>query len=143
MLIAILQVSFIHCPVHCIFISHLVTRQQKPYVSQYLLDTEQKRYLQLFQVVVVPDAYISLTVAKLLQYRRLFMFSTLLNVIKTPSQRTSLECDDTPKSPLSQAIHGLDSLHLTDDLSIPGSFSPGLSMVSNQTAWLSPFIPTS
>ena len=58
------------------------------------------------------------------------MFSTFLNVIKTPSQRTSLECDDTPKSPLSQAIHGLDSLHLTDDLSIPGSFSPGLSMVS-------------
>ncbi|KAE9383390.1 hypothetical protein BT96DRAFT_951388, partial [Gymnopus androsaceus JB14] len=70
------------------------------------------------------------------------MFSTLLNVIKTPSQRTSLECDDTPKSPLSQAIHGLDSLHLTDDLSIPGSFSPGLSMdiqrTSNQHRMSSP-----
>ncbi|KAE9391631.1 hypothetical protein BT96DRAFT_1001104 [Gymnopus androsaceus JB14] len=51
--------------------------------------------------------------------------SAVLESVGMPSKHPSFEPEIQPKSPLSQAIHGLESLQLMDNLSLPGTFPPG------------------
>ena len=54
------------------------------------------------------------------------MLASLLNAIRAHSEDAALELplgNDTATSPVSGIVHGLDSLHLTDNFSIPGAFS--------------------
>ncbi|KAF5343964.1 hypothetical protein D9757_015004 [Collybiopsis confluens] len=60
------------------------------------------------------------------------MFSSLLNAIKTPLQLNSPEDENILKSPVSHVAAGLESLHLEDEVGVPGSFSYGPSTASHR-----------